>query len=890
MATTIQIKRGDGTPGSLLEGEIALDKTGKRLLIGGDGGTDVFTISGMSAASGWDHFQEPVLDIQTDATLDPGASPAAGARYLITASGSLHANFGTITGVGDGDIVEYDANDSSFQIVYDASVAGVGGKVFDQDSGVFYTHNTGTSWSAVDAAVSLDDAYNNGAAINLAADTGVSIANSDQTGVGAMLAISQSGTGASTSLLDLNNTGADDTIAIDMSGLNTGDTAIAFGTGQAPTTPAAGNFWYASNDLSYHDGTSTRTVANLEEDQSFSGDMTFSTGLNLTSTTADVYTIATPTGGFSSANSIVNKSYVDSVGAGLDPKESVRAGTTSGGGNIAGYVAGTITIVVDSNLNYFPSDLDTLTIDGTTMVVGDRVLLKDQTDAKQNGIYEVTAIGARDDGGTDTSATLTRADDHDGTPTNEVSGGNFTFVEQGTTNADSGWVLQGDGNLTLDTDSLVWVQFSGSGSFTASNGVTKSGSDFQADHNSLATTASINVAADSIAFVDADDSLTYRDSIGDLVTGIAGTLNGLSSNDVLSGIGELELSVRDLGAQGPTALATYTLAVDNGTSTKKMTGTNFVNSITNTGGNGLTNSTGFLKVDLDDSTAAAVDVANDSIAIIDFSDSGNTKKESISDLVAAMAGTGIGQASGVLSLDTSELPDLADAWDDTNDRFVMYDASNSDNREMTLLQLKQAFGTTFGSISLQDTGADHTVTLSIGEDNTGNHGLTFLVNDATRSIDLSGNLQIVGDFATDAAMSLDVDTAAVGELLIYNGSNVWTSNPLTGGDGVTVTSAAGSITLDADLKANGGLVFETNEIAVDLGASSITGTLAVGDGGTGLTTIAKGSLLVANTLDTLTALDGSTASDLSSTTTALLGYASGSDTLGWTTALDGGTL
>ena len=90
-------------------------------------------------------FQENVLDIQTDATLDPGASPATGARYILTASASLHANFGSISGVGDNDIVEY--NGSAFEVVWDASVNGEGAKCWDEDSNGFYSYN-GTAWSS----------------------------------------------------------------------------------------------------------------------------------------------------------------------------------------------------------------------------------------------------------------------------------------------------------------------------------------------------------------------------------------------------------------------------------------------------------------------------------------------------------------------------------------------------------------------------------------------------------------------------------------------------------------------------------------------------------------------------------------------------------------------
>lgn len=75
-----------------------------------------------------------------------------------------------------------------------------------------------------------------------------------------------------------------------------------------------------------------------------------------------------------------------------------------------------------------------------------------------------------------------------------------------------------------------------------------------------------------------------------------------------------------------------------------------------------------------------------------------------------------------------------------------------------------------------------------------------------------------------------------GELLIGNGSTGNLSKAaLTPGNGIDITNGNGSITVDVDLKANGGLVIESGEIAVDLGASSITGTLAIADGGTGAT-------------------------------------------------------
>ena len=80
-------------------------------------------------------------------------------------------------------------------------------------------------------------------------------------------------------------------------------------------------------------------------------------------------------------------------------------------------------------------------------------------------------------------------------------------------------------------------------------------------------------------------------------------------------------------------------------------------------------------------------------------------------------------------------------------------------------------------------------------------------------------------------------------------------NDVTGGDGIAVTGSAGAGWAPAvavDLKANGGLVIESSKLAVDLGASSITGTLAVADGGTGVTTSTGSVNVVLSESPTLT--------------------------------------
>lgn len=158
---------------------------------------------------------------------------------------------------------------------------------------------------------------------------------------------------------------------------------------------------------------------------------------------------------------IANKGYVDSISSGLDPKESVLVATTSG---LGATYNGTAGIGGTGQFTGAPTS-----IDGQSLSAGDRVLVKDQTDAKQNGIYVVKS----------TTTIWDRSTDMDGSPTNEISTGNYTFVSSGINNVAKGYVLtnnQGQtGNLTLNTHNLIWVQFSASSQLSAGAGITTDG-------------------------------------------------------------------------------------------------------------------------------------------------------------------------------------------------------------------------------------------------------------------------------------------------------------------------------------------------------------------------------------------------------------------------------
>jgi hypothetical protein len=157
----------------------------------------------------------------------------------------------------------------------------------------------------------------------------------------------------------------------------------------------------------------------------------------IASLTATAGTISTtPTG----ANDIANKAYVDTVAQGLDAKASCVAATTA-----------------DITLS------GAQTIDGVSVVAGNRVLVKNQTLSQNNGLY-LCASGA-----------WTRTTDAD--TWDELTSA-FTFIEQGTTNGDCGFVCTANAGGTLGTTALPWSQFSGAGTFTAGTGLTLTGSVF----------------------------------------------------------------------------------------------------------------------------------------------------------------------------------------------------------------------------------------------------------------------------------------------------------------------------------------------------------------------------------------------------------------------------
>ena len=347
--------------------------------------------------------------------------------------------------------------------------------------------------------------------------------------------------------------------------INTGDVAVTIGNLDIDGATEI-NGVLADNDLFIIDDVANGTNKSSKISRIY--DYINNKGLTSLGEIPDLTITNAPT----NSNHAANKSYVDSVASGLDVKKSVKVATTTNGTFNSSFSNGQM-------------------IDEIELATGDRILIKNQEDSKQNGIYTVNASGSP-----------TRATDFNSS--NKVSPGCFTFVEQGTTNADTGWVLSTDGNITLGTTDLEFTQFSGAGLITAGSGLTKTGNTL----NINVDDSSIEINNDQLKI---KNTWTGSNSITTLGTIGTGTWNGTAIGIASGGTGATTATAAraalGVDAQGTDNSNNVTLANTNylSISGQEITGNNIGVSYLD-----IANATAFSGTLADDDKLVFNDVAN----------------------------------------------------------------------------------------------------------------------------------------------------------------------------------------------------------------------------------------------------------------------------------------
>ena len=238
----------------------------------------------------------------------------------------------------------------------------------------------------------------------------------------------------------------------------------------------------------------------------------------------------------SSAQDAATKAYVDAVKTGLDVKDSCVMATTA---DLA-YTYSNGSSGVGATLT--ASGNGAVTIDGiATATANERVLVKDQDDAEENGIYYVSTAS-----GVSATLVLTRATDAD--TASEFSSGSFTFIEKGSSNADAGFVMTQDTAITFGSTNVTWSQFSGAGSFTDGDALSKSGN-------------TLNWVDDNITLEVSSDTARIK---GITATAVGDLLIGAASNAGYTALAKAAANNSFL-TMGTAGTASWTTTIDGGT-------------------------------------------------------------------------------------------------------------------------------------------------------------------------------------------------------------------------------------------------------------------------------------------------------------------------------------
>jgi len=538
MAQTIKIKRSSSTaaPTSLSAGELAYSSNSKKLFVGHPSSAAVTTIGGDLYVEMLDHTAgtltaSSAIVVDSSSKVDrllTGATAITGANNTLATTASAL----TIKTVTSGNLTVSSAGDLILAHGGTLNLASQSNSltIIDDNAAALDINEGGTSYiklittngaeeielgKNVDLNGTLD--VSSSATVNsLSSNGAISAAGNLTINTNKFTVTSGEGNTSIAGTLGVTNA-ATFSDSLTVTGALTGNGNVTLGNASGDTITVTGTATFAES-------------ADFDGGLTVAGSQTVDMGGNR------VTNIGTP----SQATDATTKAYVDSVKQALDIKDSVRVATTAA--LTATYNNGTggvgATLTADAN--------GAVSIDSVSLSSGDRVLVKNQSDASENGIYSVTTVGD-----VSNPFVLTRTIDADSS--SEVTGGMFTFVEEGT-NADAGFVLSNiTGSATIGTDNLTMTQFSGAGSVTAGDGLAKSGN-----------TLSVNVDDTTIEIN--SDSLRLKGlsnlSEGDIIYGANGgssfTQLSIGTYDSTNSVGQ----VLQVGANGT---ITWSNTLDGGT-------------------------------------------------------------------------------------------------------------------------------------------------------------------------------------------------------------------------------------------------------------------------------------------------------------------------------------
>ena len=238
---------------------------------------------------------------------------------------------------------------------------------------------------------------------------------------------------------------------------------------------------------------------------------------------------------------LTSKYYVDSLVQGIDWHTACEYATKTDVGGVytsTGGVSGTFTGINTTSATIFDK--------GTgTILVGQRILVKDQADSKQNGIYTVTSTGAT--GG------LIRSTDFDGVPAAEIKGGDGIFISDGVLYKATGWVVTGAGLKTPNVDPILWTQISGVGVYVAGNAIDISGNVISVKYDNTTIGISTSTGALQVRYHGiTDDKIDWGTGAGQVsgadipIADLGGYYGTDNVEDALAQLGAADLKFKTI--------------------------------------------------------------------------------------------------------------------------------------------------------------------------------------------------------------------------------------------------------------------------------------------------------------------------------------------------------